>query len=43
MIDQRLLLAFSAAGHAASVSVSDMLLPDVCSFGWGHTDPLKSW
>jgi len=30
----------SAAGHAGGLPVSDMLLPDVRSFGCGHADSL---
>jgi len=41
MVNQRLLLAVSAAGHAGDLPLSNMLLPDVRSFGWGHAD--SSW
>ena len=41
MVNQRLLLAVSAAGHAGGFPFSNMLLPDVRSFGWVHAD--SSW
>ncbi|AFP30855.1 hypothetical protein MRBBS_1918 [Marinobacter sp. BSs20148] len=41
MVDQCLLFAVDAAGHAGDLPVSDILLPGTRSFSWGHAD--SSW